>query len=592
MCGIAGVMTRDGSPPDPALLDRLADALAHRGPDGRGRHVASNVGLVHNRLAIIDLATGAQPLYEPGGAALVANAEIYNYVELRAGLPDAAFATASDCEPALHLYRRDGPGFVDDLRGMYALALHDPAQDLLLLARDPFGIKPLYYVETDKLFAFASEPQALVAAGLVAAGLAGPELEQQAQMRLLQLQFTTGTGTIFRGVSRLMPGETLVLRDGRIVERHRRAALPAGGPVGWSEAEAMRELDSVLVDSVEVHQRSDVPYGMFLSGGIDSSALLVLMAELNERPVCTLTAGFDGTAVPDERVHARAVAMALKAEPVEVEFGESDFWRLLPEIAATLDDPAADYAILPTYKLAARAKAAGLKVILCGEGGDEMFGGYGRYRAAMRPWWRGGRSMRSRGIFDGLGVLRGEVTGWRDGLLAAEATASAGGRSRLQVAQAVDCADWLPNDLLTKLDRCLMAHSVEGRTPFLDPRVAEVAFRLPDHLKVRGGLGKWLLRKWLDTRLPAANAFSKKKGFTVPVAEWIARRGRDVGGLVAAHPGIEALCDRDAVQALYSRTGKRAGQAGWTLLFYALWHNRHVLGRRPHDDVFATLENA
>ena len=587
MCGIAGVMTKDGTAPDPAVLDRLADALAHRGPDGRGRHVARNIGMIHNRLAIIDLETGAQPLYEPGGAALVANAEIYNYVELRAALPQIAFATASDCEPALHLYRRDGRRFVEQLRGMYALALHDPAEDLLLLARDPFGIKPLYYVETDTAFAFASEPQALVAAGL-----AGTDLNRQVLMRLLQLQFTTGSGTIFDGVSRLLPGETLVVRDGRIVERQRIQALPAGAPTACSAREAMTALDTVLIDSVDVHQRSDVPYGMFLSGGIDSSALLVLMAELNERPVHTLTVGFGGTAVPDERVHARAVAAALRAEPEEMEFGEDDFWQLLPEIAAALDDPAADYAVLPTYKLAARAKAAGLKVILCGEGGDEIFGGYGRYRAAMRPWWRGGRSMRSRGIFDGLGVLRGEMTGWRDGLVAAEATVSAGGRTRLQVAQAMDCADWLPNDLLTKLDRCLMAHSVEGRTPFLDPRVAEVAFRLPDQLKVRGGVGKWLLRTWLDSRLPRAKAFSKKKGFTVPVAEWIARRGRDVGALVAAHPAVEALCDPAAVQALYARRDKRAGHAAWTLLFYALWHNRHVLGQVPHGDVFATLGRA
>ena len=162
MCGIAGIMTADGSPPSESVLERLADALAHRGPDGRGRHMAGGVGMVQTRLAIIDLETGDQPLFEPGGAALICNGEIYNYIELRAGLDGVDFATGSDCEPPLHLYRRDGIGFTKALRGMYALAIHDPARGRLVLARDPFGIKPLYYVEDARFLAFASEPQALI----------------------------------------------------------------------------------------------------------------------------------------------------------------------------------------------------------------------------------------------------------------------------------------------------------------------------------------------------------------------------------------------------------------------------------------------
>jgi asparagine synthase (glutamine-hydrolysing) len=588
MCGIAGVMTRGDAPPDCALLDRLAAAMRHRGPDGSGRHIARNVGMVQTRLAIIDLATGDQPLYEPGGAALVANGEIYNYLELRAALPHIEFATGSDCEPPLYLYRRYGLDFVEHLRGMFAIALHDPVEGQLVLARDPFGIKPLYYLETDALFAFASEPQALLAAGL-----APPELNGVACGELLQMQYTTGADTIYRGISRLLPGETLVVRDGRIVARRRRFALGTEPPMVIDEREAMRQLDAALLDSVEVHQRADVPYGMFLSGGVDSSALLTLMARLNDRPVRAYTAGFGDGVVPDERAHARAVAEALGAEMVEVSFDEADFWQLLPRIAAAMDDPAADYAVLPTFKLSAAARADGLKVILSGEGGDELFAGYGRYRSAMRPWWRGGRSMRTRGAFDRLDVLRERPVGWRDGLTAAEATADIPGRSRLQIAQAVDCADWLPNDLLIKLDRCLMAHSVEGRTPFLDPRVTEVGYRLPDTLKVRDGLGKWLLRKWLDEHLPMARPFERKRGFSVPVGEWIRAHGARIGPLVARQPGVASMCNPAAVEKLFVGRGRRPGFACWILLFFALWHNHHVLGNRDVEgDAFDVLGDA
>jgi asparagine synthase (glutamine-hydrolysing) len=585
MCGIAGIMTADGDAPSAPALQAMAAALAHRGPDGNGHYRSGNVGMVQTRLAIIDLATGDQPLYEPGGAALMANAEIYNYIELRAALPDIAFSTGSDCEPPLHLYRRHGLGFTEHLRGMYAIALHDPAAGRLVLARDPFGIKPLYYVETPGAFAFASEPQALIAAGLVPA-----QLMRQVRNELLQLQFTTGRETIFAGIQRVLPGETVVVTRGRIVERRRRDALPAAAPLPREEGPALREFDRIFADSVLVHQRSDVPYGMFLSGGIDSSAVLAMMARLNERPVKAFTVGFTAGHIADERPTARAVAHALGAEHIEVEFREADFWRLLPEIAGAMDDPAADYAILPTYKLAAAARAAGIKVILSGEGGDELFAGYGRYRSIMRPWWIGGKLLRARGNFDKLGVLRGDLAGWRDGIAAAEARGAVGQRTRLQVAQATDCSDWLPNDLLGKLDRCLMAHGVEGRTPFLDAPLAEFALRLPDELKVRRGLGKWLLRRWLAEQVPVAEPLARKRGFTVPVGEWIARRGAQLGPLVARQPGLREICLPDAVEKLFREAARRrTGFAAWTLLFYALWHRHHIQRLPPGPDVFATL---
>jgi asparagine synthase (glutamine-hydrolysing) len=588
MCGIAGLMTRDGAAPPAAPLQAMAAALRHRGPDGEGRYRSSDVGIVQTRLAIIDLATGDQPLYEPGGAALVANGEIYNYLELRTALGcgrPTAFSTQSDCEPPLHLYRLYGLDFTAHLRGMYAIALHDPGAGRLVLARDPFGIKPLYYAETATAFAFASEPRALIEAGLVM-----PQLVRAARNELVQMQFTTGRETIFAGINRVLPGETVVVRQGRIVERRRREALPEGGPLALGEGEALERLDAALMESIRLHQRSDVPFGLFLSGGIDSTAVLVMMARLAERPVKAFTVGFAATEVVDERPAARAAAKAVGAEHVELLFEEADFWRLLPEIVSAADDPAADYAMLPAWTLARAAQAAGLKVILTGEGGDELFAGYGRYRSAMRPWWAGGRTPRARGVLDGLGLLRGEIAGWRDGIAAAEIRNRGRQHTPLQVAQAVDCADWLPNDLLTKLDRCLMAHGTEGRTPYLDTALAALVFRLPDELKVRRGIGKWLLRRWLADRLPAAEPFARKRGFTVPVARWLAGRGGAIGPLVARSPAVAEICDPHAVERLFAAAGhRRATRAAWNLLFYALWHRRHIERAVLPPDTFAAL---
>ncbi|WP_019013235.1 asparagine synthase (glutamine-hydrolyzing) [Elioraea tepidiphila] len=584
MCGIAGIALKHGETAPTGVLAALDASLAHRGPDGAGQTVAAGAALVHRRLAIIDVAGGDQPLFEPGGAALIANGEIYSYRELRRDLlADVAFATGSDCEPALHLYRREGLGFADRLRGMWAIAIHDRAARRVVLSRDPFGIKPLYLAETKQGLAFASEPRALLDAGLVARGI-----DPRARDELLELQFTTGAETIFPGIRRVLPGETIAIEEGRIVERRRRAALPEGGPEAIDDAAALARLDVALTESVELHQRSDVPYGLFLSGGIDSAAVLALMRRLNDRPVLAFTAGFDDPSAADERASARAAAQAAGAAHEEITVTEADFWTHLPAIAACMDDPAADYAIVPTWLLARRARQD-VTVVLSGEGGDEIFGGYGRYRAAMRPWWRGGKVMRARGILERLGLRRHATSAWRDGMEAAAAAAASPGRTRLMVAQATDMVDWLPNDLLTKLDRCLMAHGVEGRTPFLDPAVAAAAFRLPDGLKVRGGLGKWVLRAWLDRHLPEARAFARKQGFTVPVGAWIARQGERLGRLVAADPAVAELCAPDAVAALYRKHGKHEGFAAWTLLFYALWHRAHVRGLAPAGDVFDTL---
>ena len=587
VCGIAGVMMRGGAAADQGVLQRLADAMAHRGPDGSGLYVRDNLGFAHTRLAIIDLQTGDQPLVAPDAVVLIANAEVYNDPELRLGLAEAPFATRSDCESPLHLYRAKGLDFADDLRGMYAIAIHDPAQARLVLTRDPFGIKPIYYVEDAAGFAFASEPQALIAAGL-----AGSALRPHPRAELLQLKFSTGADTIFAGIQRVEPGETLVIEDGRITQRRRRAMLPKAGPVRAPAASLSEQLDAVLLDTVSHHLRSDVPYGLFLSGGIDSAVLVTLMARLSSQPVYALTAGFPGSAAADETAQAARVARAVGAEHHVVEMTHTDFWNLAPSIAKALDDPCADGAALPSFMLA-RAARGQLKVVLNGAGADEIFGGYTRYRRAR---WLGPLAGRSRGtgVFDKDFGPAPSLHGWRDSLARVSRQEAGHGRTVIQKLQAIDSAEWLPNDVLLVLDRCLMAHGVEGRTPFLDPPTADFAFRLPDGLKVQGKFGKWLLRDWLNRQVPQAAAFARKTGFVPPVGEWIAAQECHLEDLVAAQPGVAETFSGNVVRAVIGSAAENA-QAAWSLVFYALWHSVHVLGLPADgtiDEVLATAGRA
>ena len=582
MCGIAGIMTRDGRAPPDALLDAMQAAIAHRGPDGYGRLTRGDTGLVHLRLAIVDLDTGDQPLFAagPDGPALVANGEIYNDPGLRAAMAGTAFRTLSDCEPAVHLYARDGVGFAERLRGMYAIAIHDHAQGRLVLARDPFGIKPLYVMATDTMLAFASEPRALLACRDEAA-----TVDPARAAELLQLKFTTGRATIFPGIERVLPGETLVVERGAIVERRRIAALPEGPP-RVRHGDALLQLDAVLLDSTAAHLRSDVPYGLFLSGGIDSASLLALMRRASGGRVQALTAGWENAAGVDESHEARRLAKIQGADCHRVEMGEREFWALAPRIAAAIDDPTADAAVLPTWMLGQAAAAGGLKVTLCGEGADELFGGYSRYRKRRAPWRWLTRRPRASGVFGDAPSL----AGWRNGLALAEA-ANGGGRDAMQAAQAVDVAEWLPNDLLTKLDRCLMAHGVEGRTPFLDPGVAKFAFLLPDASKAGMRMGKLLLREWLAGAFPEAGAWARKKGFKPPVGAWMQARGAALGRQVAAQPGVAALLPSGVVEAAFARA-EAASQPAWSLLFYALWHSRYIVGVSGEGDIGHVLAEA
>lgn len=582
MCGIAGVVMRNGSPVDGAVLDRMQAALAHRGPDGVGRLIRGDTGLLHLRLAIVDLTTGDQPLYGLGETALIANGEIYNDPDLRARMTGTPFRTHSDCEPAVFLYGDGDESFAEHLRGMYAIAIHDPARGRLVLARDPFGIKPLYFVETDSAFGFASEPSALIAAGLVAAGMT-----PKRRAELLQLKFTTGRDTIFPGIKRVLPGETIVVERGSIVRQTQRPALPDTATLKPVKAgRAVDELDAVLLESVTAHLRSDVPYGLFLSGGIDSSALLALMRRATDSRVMALTVGWEGGWAADESHEAERLAKVMGADCHRLEMTEHDFWTLAPRIAAAIDDPTADAAVLPTYMLGQAAADFRLKVALSGEGADELFGGYARYRKQRAPWRWISRPPRTGGLFRSVPPL----DDWREGLADAE-TLAAHGHTRMQAVQATDIAEWLPNDLLNKLDRCLMIHGVEGRTPFLDPAVAAFAWRLGDQQKASLRYGKVLLREWLAKAFPQAGAFAKKKGFKPPVGRWITSRLPQLSPLLKTNPGLAATLPHDAVATILGQSDE-VPQRAWSLLFYALWHSHFILGVDPSGDVGEVLTQA
>jgi len=563
MCGIAGVI----GAADEGAARALIAPLVHRGPDGVRVEAVGDAALAHARLSIIDLEHGWQPLHA-AGSTVVGNGEIYNYLELieEFGLRDK-LATGSDFEPLLHLYALEGEKAFDRLRGMYAFCLAG-FDGRTWLVRDPFGIKPLYWREAGGgKIVFASELRSLAPAR--------PKPDPARVGQLLALNYTLDPGvgqpaaSIVEGVGRLQPSSRLLISKDGVEQHYARPPLPAVAPIR-GEADALERLDQALTDSVAVHQRSDVPYGLFLSGGIDSSAIATVMARLASRPVTAFTCGFDAPGARDERAAAEKVARGLGLDWRETTFGEADFWRIAPLVAAALDDPTTDYATLPTYKLAEAAKGT-LTVVLSGEGGDELFAGYGRYRRGLRPWWAGGRAAEPQ--VDAPFLKDGgqaALARWRAFQPPMRRT------SPLTRMQLSDIFTWLPNDLLIKLDRCLMAHGIEGRTPFLDPAVAALALALPDRAKVRDGFGKWILRKWLERHCPAADPWAKKKGFTVPVADWIAPRAADLGPRVAAVQGVAEACDVEAVRAAFA--DEQGAAYRWRLLFYALWWTIHVGG--------------
>ena len=576
MCGLAGLSSR--IPLGMAARrqgEHLSEHLSHRGPDGHGAFISAHVALYHRRLAIIDQRGGAQPFASNRGNVLVLNGMIYNDRALRAQLPDAQFKTDCDSETPLYLYEKYGESFTEHLRAMYALALYDKEQDLLILARDAYGIKPLYYAQKDGVFSFASEPQALLKAGVVK-----PKLHHSKAVELLQLKFTTGRQTAFAGIKRVLPGEMIFVRGGEIVRRMRSDPFASSSITTLDEKTALEKLDTELRGSVRLYTRSDVGFGVFLSGGVDSCSIMAALRTEDISDFPCYTASFPGGGLHDEAHTAQQVCNAVGARHIPVEITAEDFWDVLPSVVTHVDDPSTDPAMAANYLLARRAHED-VKVILGGDGGDEIFAGYRRYERALLPKFIPAKPLRGRGQFDCAPLARFLGEDWRVEFAATVADAAGKTRTQLQALQATDGADFLPHFHLMKLDRCLMAYGIEGRVPLLDQRLASFGFNLPDKLKLRGRKGKWLLRRWLHNTLPEAGAFSRKRGFSTPVNKWIADKAPDLRSFVCDQLGVRDMFEIDKISGLFSAKTHKYEKLRWPILFYALWHTNHILQERP-----------
>jgi asparagine synthase (glutamine-hydrolysing) len=612
MCGICGIVSTGGAI-DPARLAAMSATLVHRGPDSDGSFASNGVGLAARRLAIIDLETGDQPIAnETGALHVVQNGEIYNYRELRRELERAGhrFTTHGDTEVLVHLYEEHGLRFAERLRGMFAIAIWDAERSRLVLARDRYGIKPLYYrVQADEL-GFASELRALPRG----------EIDLDALEAFLAFNSIPAPMTIFRETRKLPPGHTLVWEGGRAeLSRYARPAPVEAGDVRADEdAELVEELRARLRDSVRAHLVADVPVGVLLSGGIDSSALTALAAQESTEAVRTFSIGFEERSF-DELADARLVAEQYGTEHRELVL-RPDAALLLPALAEAFDEPFADSSALPTY-LVSQLAAEDVKVALSGEGGDELFGGYYTYAADLlalragrvariaRPLVERLPSSSAKASFDykakrfvrGAHLpplerhhawkeifskgARAELTGRPSSFDPVELLharfAETEGAELLARLQDVDLGLYLVDDLLVKTDRASMAHSLEARVPFLDPMVTNFALALPTRRKVRGLRKKVLLRKTVEPLVPSRILSGRKRGFSIPAAAWLRGRlepfARET--LSATTLRRQGFFRPDVVTRLIDDHVARREDLSrqlWGLIAFTLWYERHV----------------
>jgi asparagine synthase (glutamine-hydrolysing) len=612
MCGICGIVSASGTA-DPERLARMSAKLVHRGPDSDGTFLDGPVGLAARRLAIIDLAGGDQPIAnEDGSVTVVQNGELYNYPELRLELERAGhrFRTSCDTEVLVHLYEQEGEAFARRLRGMFAVALWDAPRQRLVLARDRYGIKPLYYREEGGGLEFASELRSLPRG----------EIDLDALEAFLAFNSIPAPLTIFREARKLPPGRVLVWEDGRTrLERYARPApVPADELREDDEAELVEELRGRLRDSVRAHLLADVPVGVLLSGGIDSSVLAALAAQETGEPVRTFSIGFEERSF-DELADARLVAERYGTLHRELVL-RPDAALLLPALADAFDEPFADSSALPTY-LVSQLAAEDVKVALSGEGGDELFGGYYTYVADLLAQRVGGLAGLARPVVERLPSssarasfdykakrfvrgahlpplerhhawkeifspeARAELTGRRHAFdpvdLYRERFAETEGAELLARLQDVDLGIYLVDDLLVKTDRASMAHSLEARVPFLDDAVTSFAFSLPARQRVDGFRKKVLLRKAVAPLVPEQIVRGKKRGFSIPAAAWL--RG-DLQPFARETLGADTLrrqgfFEPQAVERVIDRHVRGEEDLSrqlWGLLAFTLWYERHV----------------
>ena len=627
MCGIAGFA--DGSSgtggwrhdEEPrGLVRAMCDVIRHRGPDDEGICVEAGVGLGMRRLSIIDLATGHQPIHnEDRTVWIVFNGEIYNYRELRAALERSGhrFYTSSDTEAIVHAYEEWGEQAFSRLRGMFGIALWDRRSRTLLLARDRAGIKPLYYAERGGRLFFASE-----AKSLLVAGGANRNIDVAALDHYLTFLYTPRDGSIFRGVRKLPPGHLLRWNDGRATVKAY-WELPTAETFAGTDAEAADALHDVLRDAVRSHLVSDVPLGAFLSGGIDSSLVVGLMAEVSDRPVQTFSIGFDEPQF-DELEHARKVAAHFRTDHHEFVV-RPDGLSILDRLIRHFDEPFADPSAIPTWYVCEMARRH-VTVVLSGDGGDELFGGYDRYlphprvaafdrlpvpgkrhlAAAAWPLLRHGTrgknflrhvSRDDRGRFldasaffqpDEKAALYTPELLQGVGADAAERSLGAGfsGLEDLPFGSQMmkfDFRTYLPEDVLVKVDRMSMAHSLESRVPLLDNDVIDFAASLPLAMKIRDGRRKVLLKQVASRILPHDIVHRRKQGFGVPVGVWFRGTLRDtfsdvLGSQRARERGYFRRPFVDRVLQEHLSGARDHSWRLWQLVVLELWHREYIDG--------------
>lgn len=633
MCGIAGAAAnRDQHVPPLEVLRRMCDAIHHRGPDAEGVHYAADVMLGMRRLAIIDPAGGMQPVTsETGAVRAVVNGEIYNFPELRARLERAGhvFRTNSDVECVVHAYEEYGEKCFSELRGMFAIALWDERNRTLLLARDRFGKKPLFYSLTPRGIVFASELKSL----LEVPGL-GLELDRSVIPEYMMLGYVPTPRSIFGNVRKLEPAHYLAFRQGTVtVERYWSLSYL---PKHDADEEALIEaLDERIDEAVRIRLASDVPFGAFLSGGVDSSLVVAKMTRHLDRKVKTFSIGFNDS-IYDESEDARRVGEHLGTEHHAL-VADPDAVRLLESIAWYVDEPMADSSIIPTY-LVSRLAAGHVKMVLTGDGGDEMFGGYTRYvryrqlgmlrRAGMtrlaplaatlvrtlpypvrrRIEWVCTRLGMSHpdDYISGVALavparIRGLVNAATPADFSAIRRCFTDHHEALGPLDTVlhgDVRSYMLDDILVKVDRASMANSLEARSPLLDHELAEFAARLPEDMKLRGNTTKYLLKKVAERYLPAEWVHKRKQGFAIPLARWLRE---NLSELLMDTFGSQEFAERDVfdVRAARRMAGEhRRGSRDhsellWAMLMFEMWAQRYAgLAWQPAPEQVPELRSA
>jgi asparagine synthase (glutamine-hydrolysing) len=620
MCGIAGVISLNDSPIELEPVRRMCDAMVHRGPDDEGFYVDDQVALGMRRLSIIDLSGGHQPVHnEDQSVWVVFNGEIYNYRDLRDDLIARGhqFQTASDTETIVHLYEQYGADCVQHLRGMFTFAIWDRRLRRLLVARDRLGIKPLYFAQRGPRLYFASEVKCL---------LQVPEIDGRLSWRAIAHLFsflsTPDDESIIAGVKKLKPGHRLLAAPHRHVDVQPYWTLRFQPDATRSEADLADELGARVDAAVAEHMVSDVPLGAFLSGGVDSSAVVEAMSRLGGSRVRTFSIGFP-EAEYNELDHARAVARACGADHHELVV-DPDVFAVLDDVVWHLDEPFGDSSAIPTY-MVSKLAAEHVTVVLSGDGGDELFAGYDRYAVEQRErgYTRVPRAIRRAAGWAASRLPEGTrgrrflrhhaLDGWhryadsatlfsaeqRARLLTVEAARHVRGYEPtgelareleqepghwLSRMQANDLRHYLPLDILTKVDRMSMAHSIEARVPLLDHRLVEFAATIPPELLLRDGSGKHLFKRALAGRLPASILHRAKRGFAVPLDRWFrGRLGPFLRELLMSRESRQrGLIDVDYVSALIDRheRGRELGLHLWTLVSFELWCRR-FLDQRP-----------